>query len=264
MICLRLFCRAAGRVVLCVLLAASAQAAPRPVVLELFTSNSCSSCPPAYALLREFDARSPVDDVRLILLSQHVDYWNRLGWVDRYSSADFTARQRSYAREVFGSGRVYTPQLVVNGRREMVASRRSEVHAAIARAAHDLRLNVTLTARASEGAGVNLVADIAAQAQDAPASVWFALIQDDVVSRVEAGENGGRTLVENGVVRQLRRVGRLSADAVAKPQRFSAQLSRPHGADMQDLSAAVFVQRDDDRRIIGAAEVSLDARTAAR
>ena len=250
MICLRLFCRAAGLAVLCVLLAAPAQAAPRPVVLELFTSNSCSSCPPAYALLREFDARPPVDDVRLILLSQHVDYWNRLGWVDRYSSAVFTARQRSYAREVFGSGRVYTPQLVVNGRREMVASRRSEVHAAIA--------------RASNGADVNLVADIAAQAQDAPASVWFALIQDDVVSRVEAGENGGRTLVENGVVRQLHRAGRLSADAVVKPQRFSAHLSRPDGADTQDLSAAVFVQRDDDRRIIGAAEVSLDARTAAR
>ncbi|WP_353109142.1 DUF1223 domain-containing protein [Salinisphaera dokdonensis] len=244
------------------LLVPAAQAAPRPVVLELFTSNGCSSCPPAYELLRELQARPPVDDVRLILLSQHVDYWNRLGWVDRYSSADFTQRQREYARDVFGSGRVYTPQLVVNGSDEMVASRGNEVRAAIERAADAADLGVTVDARTAGDGSIDVTARVERGQIAAPASVWFALTQDEVVSHIGAGENRGRKLIENGVVRTLRRAGHHPANADTV-RSYRAQLPSPADVDRDDLLVVVFVQRDDDRVIVGAGQAALErARTA--
>lgn len=250
--------------VLGLLLVPAAQAAPRPVVLELFTSNGCSSCPPAYELLRDLQARPPVDDVQLILLSQHVDYWNRLGWVDRYSSADFTQRQRDYARDVFGSGRVYTPQLVVNGSDEMVASRRNEVRAGIKRAAGAAHLGVTVDTRPADDGSIDVTARVERGQIDAPASVWFALTQNDVVSHIGAGENRGRKLIENGVVRTLRRVGDHPANSDSAST-YSARLPSPPDVDRDDLSAVVFVQRDDDRVIVGAGQAALErARTVAR
>lgn len=163
----------------------------RPVVLELFTSNSCSSCPPAYELLRELHASPPLEDVQLILLDQHVDYWNDLGWKDRYSDALFTRRQRDYARYVFGSGHVYTPQLVVNGRRDMVGSRRGEVRAAIVEAADEADLDVTLKTASTVADAVDVMVTVAGEVKS-DATVWLALTQDDVVSHIGAGENGGR------------------------------------------------------------------------
>lgn len=238
------------------LVSCAAYAAPRPVVLELFTSNSCSSCPPAYALLRDLQAQPPVDDVQLIVLSQHVDYWNQLSWVDRFSDARFTERQRGYARQVFGSSRVYTPQLVVNGRREMVGSRRGEVRAAIAEAAGELDLDVTLNARRTGSDRLAVTAGVAGADLDAPATVWLALTQDDVVSRIGAGENRGRRLLENGVVRVWEKAGTRPA-ATRDAQRYAKTLTLPSDAEADNLSVVAFVQRDSDRAIIGAARIGL-------
>ncbi|MEM9929400.1 MAG: DUF1223 domain-containing protein [Bacteroidota bacterium] len=109
-------------------------------VLELFTSQGCSSCPPADALLQELDARAQAGDP-IIALSYHVDYWNYLGWKDPFSSAYYSARQTDYTERI--GARTYTPQLVINGTQEMVGSRRGQVQAAVAKAIKDARASVS-------------------------------------------------------------------------------------------------------------------------
>src|SRR5258708_22670623 len=105
---------------------AKAQATTPPVILELFTSEGCSSCPPADALLKKLDDAGRLDDAEIIAIEEHVDYWNRLGWTDPFSSPDWTRRQERYS-EVFRRGGIYTPQLVVNGRAELVGSSERQV-----------------------------------------------------------------------------------------------------------------------------------------
>src|SRR5215510_1570876 len=107
-------------------------AAPTIVVAELFTSEGCSSCPPADTLMRQLAEAQPFDGAELIAVEEHVDYWDRLGWRDPFSSAQFTSRQAAYSERVFRSDAIYTPQLVVDGVRECVGSDRSAVRAIVA------------------------------------------------------------------------------------------------------------------------------------
>lgn len=239
--------------------AGAALAAPQSVVLELFTSNGCSSCPPAYTLLSDLRADPPVDGVELILLNLHVDYWNSLGWVDPFSGAQYTERQRGYAREVFGSGRVYTPQLVVNGAREMVGSRRREVVGAIeaeARSGH-ARVAVFLDVARRGERTVDAHVALGRNAAAGPVQVWLALTQDGVVSHVGSGENGGRSLREDGVVRQLVPArGSDAAETTAGP-RYTATLTLPERADAASLAVVAFVQRVSSHAIVGATRTPL-------
>lgn len=239
---------------LIVLTASSALAAPRPVVLELFTSNSCSSCPPAYKLLNKI-AQSPPKDVQLIRLDNHVDYWNKLDWVDKYSSHAFTERQRNYANEVFGSNRVYTPQLVVDGRREMVGSNARRVHAAIQQssAAPLQPLNLNLQQQ-----GHSLTARIQVGASDlkTPGRLWLALTEDNVVSHVGAGENAGRTLTEDGVVRYLQPVATISNTA-GSDHNYHHRITVPDNAAGHPLHVVAFVQQNQDHHITAAASRSV-------
>jgi hypothetical protein len=121
-----------------------------PVVLELFTSEGCSSCPPADRLLQSLDEKQPFTGADLVVLSEHVDYWNGDGWVDPYSSLLFSERQRWYA-EQFGLDSVYTPQVVVDGQRETVGSNAAAIRNAVETATRSEKLTLTLANAVRDG-----------------------------------------------------------------------------------------------------------------
>jgi hypothetical protein len=189
------------------LLAMPGQAAEaRPVLVELFTSQGCSSCPPADALLGELAKRADV-----VALAWHVDYWDGLGWKDRFSSPDATHRQYEYARRL-GLDSVYTPQLVIDGTAEAVGSDASAADAAIRAAA----------ARPVEGPSLSLATDPDGAARielgdgpKQPASVWLIGYDRTQTTPVGRGENAGRSLTEYQVVRRATRLGSWSGAAAA-------------------------------------------------
>lgn len=166
-----------------------------PVLVELFTSEGCSSCPPADALLSELVRSQPVAGVRIVPLALHVDYWDRLGWKDPFASADFSARQTDYQRGFKRRGG-YTPQMIVNGTREFVGSDRSAALAAIAAAGRE---------RAGDFSDwLNATAGDPRLKSDDPLELLLAETEDGLHSKVVAGENEGRELLHDGVVRSLR------------------------------------------------------------
>ncbi|KGM33874.1 DUF1223 domain-containing protein [Inquilinus limosus] len=212
------------------LAAAPALAAERPVVVELFTSQGCSSCPPADALLSTLADRPEV-----LALAFHVDYWNRLGWTDPFSGPWATARQTAYAAQL-GSDQVYTPQAVIDGRGDVVGSDRAAMEAAIAAARTDPSVPVQLTA---SGTGLQVAVDPAAPAD---AVLWLVGFDDRHDTPVRRGENAGRTLVDRNVVRSLTRLdGWMPGGTVAA--------ARPEGD-----RTAVLLQAADGR-ILGAARL---------
>ena len=181
------------------LLALAASSAPsaaagRPVVVELFTSQGCSSCPPADALLSSLADRPDV-----LALAFHVDYWNRLGWVDPFSGPWATARQSAYAAQM-GSDQIYTPQAVVDGGRDVVGSDRDGLETAIADARSDPSVPVALAASES---GLQVTVDPAAPAD---AVLWLVGFDDRHETSVRRGENAGKMLVDRNVVRSLTRL----------------------------------------------------------
>lgn len=220
----------ASLLALAVLSAPAAVAAERPVVVELFTSQGCSSCSPADALLAALADRPGV-----LPLAFHVDYWNRLGWTDPFSSAWATARQSAYAAQM-GSSQVYTPQAVVDGGRDVVGSDREAMDSAIADARSDPSVPLALTASDS---ALQVAVDPAAPAD---AVLWLVGFDDRHETPVRRGENAGRTLVDRNVVRSLTRLdGWTPGGTVAA--------ARPEGD-----RAAVLLQAADGR-ILGAARL---------
>ncbi|WP_426059036.1 DUF1223 domain-containing protein [Hymenobacter sp. B1770] len=220
-----------------------------PVVVELFTSEGCSSCPSADAALRELEMAQSVPGVEVIALGQHVDYWNRLGWKDPFSSPQFTERQRWYA-ESFREGN-YTPQAVVNGRYEFVGSQRQTLARAVTQAAQAPRATVTL-ARGADG-------NLNVQVSNLPAgtkatTVQLALTEAGLSSKVGRGENSGRLLQHAGVVRALRPLGAVAADGT-----FAASVPLTLGAGwkLANIKAVVLVQETASRHIVGVASLPL-------
>jgi len=204
---------------------------PAPVLVELFTSEGCSDCPPADRLLAHLDGQA-------IVLSEHVDYWNQLGWKDPFSDALFSRRQESYCSQLSSKG-PYTPQMVVDGETEFVGSDAARAAAAIAKATHRPKADLKLS-RSPAGLQVDL--------NSAPGGgdVWMALADDRDVSQVSAGENIGRRLEHVAVVRSLRKIG-----AVKHGGSFSYLLELPASAAPQRV--VVFLQQPALGRVVGAA-----------
>ena len=230
--------RTSGVLAALMLVTTTAVAEDAPVVVELFTSQGCYSCPPADEILGELAER---DDV--LPLAFHVTYWDRLGWPDTLGLEAGTARQEAYARR-FGSGRVYTPQMVVQGQIDVVGSQRSRVMRALEIAASEtgsVELDV-------DGARLTISAG---ELQDA--TVWLAAYDDVNEVAIDRGENAGKTLTYHRSVRELAELGRYDGDAM----NVDLPLSRL-AADGR-AGAAILVQRRQDGAIIGATEVILPA-----
>lgn len=176
--------------------------AQSPVLVELFTSEGCSSCPPADELLAKLERRE------VIVLSEHVDYWDQLGWRDPFSNAQFTRRQAAYVARLNASGN-YTPQMVVDGRFEMVGSDARRAVAAIAEATArpKVALRLTTVSRDAERWTIR----VAGQDVPAGAELWAAVAEPAVQTQVARGENGGRALRHVGVARSLRSLGTVPA-----------------------------------------------------
>jgi hypothetical protein len=213
-----------GGVVLC-----ATEPVHTPVLVELFTSEGCSSCPPADRLLEQLDPQA-------IVLSEHVDYWDQLGWKDPYSSHALTKRQQNYARQLNVQG-PYTPQMVVDGSAEFNGSDSGRALQELSKAVKRPKAEVHFT-RTPTGLQV--------QVTDSPHSgnVYLAVAENAASSQVAAGENGGKRLHHVSVVRSLRKIG-----SVKKGGEFSQSVDLPEPTQR----AVVFIQESDLGTVYGAA-----------
>ena len=225
------------------------------VVLELFTSQGCSSCPPADHLLKEIS-----EDERLrgkvIPLSFHVDYWNYIGWRDPFSKKEWSQRQHAYAN-AFSSKRVYTPQLVVNGNRECVGSKRGkvfdEIGHALSQAPHaQIQISPVHTQKSGETLSLEIQTLLTEGIKSRELEVMVAVFENDLVTAIKSGENARRTLKNNAVVRRLDRAYSISSQA-KKPYSGFYNFKFDSEWKKENIGVAVFLQDPASMEIWGAA-----------
>jgi hypothetical protein len=232
-------------------------AARAPVVLELYSSEGCSSCPSAEQVLAELDAAGQVAGVAVLALELHVDYWDYLGWRDPFSAAAFTARQERY-RSWLGV-RSYTPQLVIDGHADVLGSSRQRAGAAIAAAAQRASSAAVQLARRGEALTVQVTARPGELDPVVDNAVMLAITERGLQTRVLRGENAGQTLRHGPVVRALRQLGVMRGAGYAAT--VPLQLDRAFRPEA--LRAVVFVQSAADGQILGAAALPLGPGRAA-
>jgi hypothetical protein len=225
---------------------------PTVVIAELFTSEGCSSCPPADTLVRQLAEAQPFDGAHLIALEEHVDYWDRLGWRDPFSSPQFTSRQTEYNDRVFRSNAVYTPQLVVDGVRECVGSDRSAIRAIVADSIRRPRAAVSVQSVAvASHLSVTVSIDVpVAVERRGVADVFVLVAERGLVSVVRHGENGGRTLIHGAVARSLASLGDLSERDRTFAGTVDVAVARNWNS--RNLQIVGVIQERDSRRILGA------------
>ena len=229
------------------------------MVVELFTSEGCSSCPPADNLLARLERTQPVPGARVIPLEEHVDYWNQLGWIDPFSAPQYRARQNDYA-VMFHVDSVYTPQMVVNGQAAFVGDDANRAYQEIGNAAQNQSTVVELktqgNARDPEllDLSVRLSSPKSAKLQDA--SVYLAVTENELATNVLRGENSGRLVRHSAVVRSFGVIGRLDSHGASTGQ-ITSTLHFPHEWRRENLHAVVFVQERDSFRITGAGIIDL-------
>jgi hypothetical protein len=219
----------------------AAQQGRVPVVVELFTSEGCSSCPPADALLTKLLKEQPVAGAEIIPLGMHVTYWDQLGWKDPASLEAATRRQQDYAR-VFGPDRVYTPQAVIDGRAEAIGSSEPAIRQAVLDAVKQRHVGATLVA-SIQGDRIQATATVDAPAGTERLRRLFLITEDGLTSVVKRGENGGRTLHNDAVVRRIVEDG--------EPGTVAPQWNRDR------LHLTLVLQGATSGRIYGAASVPL-------
>jgi hypothetical protein len=226
-----------------------------PVLVELFTSEGCSSCPPADALLMRLGRTQPVREADVIVLEEHVDYWDRLGWKDPFSSEAATTRQGGYG-EAFGGRQVYTPQMVVDGHAEFVGSSEGEALRAVRAAGAAPKPPVHLSWVDSGMLAIHVEPLKNATRGETP-QVVLAVAENILHSDVKRGENAGRALEHDGVVRQLIAVGKAHAASTGFSSTIPVRAAREWKP--ANLRAIVFVQERHSRRVLAVAAIPFPA-----
>jgi len=240
-----------------------ALATAQTVVVELFTSEGCSSCPPADQVLSRLESprnpsvvrgkQAPISlpaGIEVIALGEHVDYWDQLGWKDRFSSPLFSARQQDYGR-AFHLESVYTPEMIVNGQKEMLGSDPAAIREAISRAAKEPQARVVLAMTSAQTVSFS-VSKLPPGSHDA--ELLLGVTESGLVTSVYGGENVGRQLRHAAVVRTLTSLGRLDP---THPGEYSgvAQLNLRQDWNRANVKLVLFVQDRVTQHILGAASV---------
>jgi hypothetical protein len=237
----------------CFSAAQTAQANRTPVLVELFTSEGCSSCPPADALLAKLDHGHPIDGAEIIVLGEHVDYWDNLGWHDRFSSHQYTDRQTEYGERLHTEG-PYTPQMIVDGTDQFVGNDGPHAVRAIQHAAQNPKLKLTLSQPVVDGHKISASVSAPASISQTHGDLYAALVDPTDSTDVRSGENGGHRLQHVGVVRSMQRVGSLK-DLASKPLSFN--LTAPPDAKPGEMRLVVFAQQNGLGAVLGAVSASV-------
>jgi hypothetical protein len=248
----------AGIVATAVFAASPEASAPKgarvPVLLELFTSEGCSDCPPADRILASLD-QQPVGGAELIVLGEHVDYWDYQGWADPYSSPVYSDREKRYS-QLLGAN-VYTPQLVVDGRVQIVGGNRPEIMSAIRRAVQEPKLPLSISAVRS---GNEATVHVEANGGGRNADLYIALAMDRGESHVMRGENRGRTLDHVAIARAVLKIGKwegahpATRDLSISAKQFPASLAT---AQPGDIRVVAFLQDPKTGRVLRAAQARM-------
>ena len=218
--------------------------AKTPVLVELFTSEGCSSCPPADRVLSQLEKEQSNGEAEIITLALHVDYWNYLGWKDEFSSKSYSERQNGYAQH-FKLDSSYTPQMIVDGQTQFVGSNLGTANKAISDSAKNQKAYIEIS-KANDKLKVKII--------DAPTHddsyVWLAIAEDDLKTNVRRGENGGKTLEHVSVVREMKLLGNLPV--ADKSFESETALQYNPAWKKENLKFVVFVQGKDSKKVFGA------------
>lgn len=227
----------------------------KSVLVELFTSEGCSSCPPADEVLKRLQREQPVPNVHIITLSEGVTYWDYLGWKDPLASETYTRRQSGYASALHRPN-LYTPQMVVDGKTEFVGSNFEQAKNAIRAAATADKAKLQATAKWQVGK-INVSAELHSR-DGKPVegySLFAAVVEDNVVTSVARGENSGRRLAHHSVARELVKLGQSSSGASGL--KLARQIEAKSEWSKQNLRIVLFAQDDISKSILGCTECAI-------
>ena len=219
-----------------------------PILVELFTSEGCSSCPPADAWLRSIDASQPLPE-QLIVLSEHVDYWNHDGWKDPYSSHPLTERQSDY-EGILHEDSPFTPQVIVDGNSQAKLGDANEVRQVFEKSAASSKIPVNISSVSISPNSVRAHVDTDGRTTTRNADVYLAIALDHAESQVLRGENGGRHLVHTAVVVDLQKIGVLKKGSTFRKD-VEVKLNSP--VDPKNLRVVAFVQEAGPGKVLGSA-----------
>jgi hypothetical protein len=236
-----------------------AEPAHKTVIVELFTSEGCSTCPAADALLQKLQEQRQVDGAEVIALEEHVDYWNHLGWSDPYSSPEWTQRQLAYSE--FFKTQAYTPQMVVDGETQFVGNNAGDAAREIENAASRMETDVTLGSGTDNAKGERQftvsVGALATNGKRDVAEVWLAVTEDGLQSSVIRGENSGLVLHHAATLRLLRKIGVADPNKAAASFTGNPRVKFDSHWSQDNLRVVVFVQEKKSREILGAASLKV-------
>lgn len=219
------------------------------VLVELFTSEGCSSCPPADKVLARLQSEQPVANVEIIPLALHVDYWNYLGWRDEFSSNAFSRRQSGYV-DRFKLDSIYTPQMVVDGQKQFTGSQFDTAINSVKETAQTKKADVEMSFENK---------NLSVKINDLPAHdvsyIWLAITEDDLQTDVRRGENSGRKLPHTAVVRDLKLIGNITADekGFVKSENLTLQPAWKN----KNLNLVVFVQGQNSKNVFAVGKIKL-------